>query len=110
MALKKPSGDSRRRVSGGVALGGGVLDSVPLVVDFLCCPTWDDGSARQVGSMTLFCDDGTLKACVNDKEAQLMLFVSGGSLEALLGALEEALRTGGGDWRPSNRGPRKDRR
>jgi hypothetical protein len=110
MALRKPSGVSGAVGHPAVDLSGTWLAPFPHVRDFLCVPVWDDGSPRQVGSITLFCDEGRMKACANDKDAQLMCFVSGESLEAVFASLEAVLASGGGDWRAMKQGPRTARR
>jgi hypothetical protein len=110
MALRKPSGGGGGVGHPAVDLSGTWLAPFPHVRDFLCVPVWDDGSPRQVGSITLFCDEGRMKACANDKDAMLMCFVSGESLESVFAALEAVLASGGGDWRAMKQGPRTARR
>lgn len=75
--------------------------SFPSVWEFLSCPEWADGATRVPGSITLFSEDGMWKACLNDKDGQLVAFVSGKSPEAMLEAMEAGLESGALDWRKS---------
>lgn len=89
--------------SGGVAWHGpddDLLSPYPGVCDFLGQDQWEDGSPRVTGSLTLFLDDGRLKACVSDKDGHRILFVTGSTLAAILDAVEVAVVSGEGDWRP----------
>lgn len=69
--------------------------------EFLTLTEWEDGSKRATGSVTIFCEDGVLKACLSDKTDRCVAFVSGGSWCLLLNALEEGIREGTLDWRRS---------
>jgi hypothetical protein len=88
---------------------GGVLQqpreewaaAFPTVWEFISLVTWEDGSARVPGSITLFAEEATWKACLNDKGMGLVAFASAGSVEGLLEALEHGLSTGLMDWRKS---------
>lgn len=75
------------------------LSSYPNVWAFLFQSSWEDGSAREVGSLTLFGDGGRLKACVNDKDGHRVAFVTGAGLDELLEVLEVGLESDGLDWR-----------
>lgn len=101
MTLKRRSGPNGGR---DVGVGSFVTDSSvagvdPLTHAFLCLEKWPDGSARRTGTLLLFVDQGKLKACVTDRDAQLVAFVSGDSLPGLLDALERGLRDDTLDWR-----------
>lgn len=61
----------------------------------------DSGKARETGTLLLFVDGGLLKCCLRDRTTGYVAFVSAGTLEALLGALEDGLRDGDLDWRES---------
>jgi hypothetical protein len=68
---------------------------------FLSDPRWEDGSPRDLGSLTVFADDGKLKACLNDRGAGMVAFVSSDTLVGLLEAASRAAGGSGGDWRTS---------
>lgn len=73
----------------------------PTLAEFLESTTFGDGSPRIVPTLTLFLEQGVLKACLNDREEGMIAFISAGSLTGLLEALEEALILDTLDWRPS---------
>jgi len=70
---------------------------------FLFDTTFDDGKPRKTGSVTVFVDEGILKAAFNDKTDRLVGFTSLTSLADLPLDLEEALMRGKVDWRRSKR-------
>lgn len=74
--------------------------------EFISATEFEDGSKRQTPSLTIFQDQGLLKACLNDKEQGLVAFCSGTSLTALLEALDEGLAQDSLDWRKASP-PRK---
>lgn len=84
-----------------VSLEGKLSRAYEALLTHIVATTWPDGSERQGSSLTLFVDEGALKACLNDKGNDLVAFVSAESLEGLLGALEAGLREDKLDWRPS---------
>lgn len=107
LALRKPAS---RPAEGGAQMqigSGSLLDIYPDLREFLTCPKWADGSSRALGSLTVFCDDGRLKACVNDKECNRVLFVSAESLEGLLEAIDSQIGNDGADWRAVRTDARK---
>jgi hypothetical protein len=81
------------------AAAGGWGQQFPALAEFLAAVRWDDGSSRVPGSLTLFTEDGTWKACLSDKDGGLVCFKSGDSPEGVLGALEGGLQVGGLEWR-----------
>lgn len=60
---------------------------------------WLEGSIRQTSTLTLFVDGGRWKGSLSDRDNRLVLFVSGDGFDAVLGAMERAIRDGTGDWR-----------
>lgn len=93
------------------ALEGGQWSSRwPTVLEFLEAVAWEDGSRRVPGSLTLFCEDGSLKACLSDKDSNRVAFVSARGPEACLDAAEAGLAGGGLDWRLSKGRPQPGRR
>lgn len=69
--------------------------------EFLTCTEWPDGSKRSPGSVTIFLDSGRLKACLSDKDAGLVAFVTASGLLDTLRALNKAVNDAGTDWRPA---------
>jgi hypothetical protein len=61
------------------------------------------GKPRRTGTITVFAEDGKLKAAVTDRETGLVAFVSARTGRELLGIVDTGLRTGELDWRPGKR-------
>jgi len=76
----------------------------PTLWEFLVSSEYDDGGKRALPTLMFFLHDGRLTAALNDRDMIQTLFVSGGSPEELLGALESKLATGEGEWRPNKPG------
>lgn len=79
----------------------------PEIWDFLVATSYDDGGERVPGSLVLFRDGPHVKGCLSDKDAELVAFVSGQSMEALLVAMEEGLAEDSLDWRAQRPARRK---
>jgi len=73
--------------------------AMPALISHLVDAEYDDGSARLTSSLTVFSDQGVLKAALNDKDTGETLWVSAPGLHTLLATLERHLRDGTGDWR-----------
>lgn len=71
----------------------------PELWGFLWDLAYDDGSQRRPGSLVLFRDALRLKACLSDKDADLVCFVTADTPDAILEALEVGLRDDTLDWR-----------
>lgn len=82
-------------------------DDLAALGEFLCLREWEKGKVRKPGSVTLFSEDGVLKACISDKETGDIAFVSGHSWVGLLGALEDGLRACSLEWRAQRSGGRR---
>src|SRR5262245_21176107 len=85
-------------------------EKYPHLWRFLADDQWEDGEARHPGSITLLCDQGWLKAALNDRDGRVTAFVTGDSLEGLLRAIDKGLEGLSLEWRawkeggPSRRG------
>jgi hypothetical protein len=78
--------------------------------EFLTTVLWDvGGGKRETGTVLLFGDAGRLKVVLNDRDANLIAFVTVGPSAAVLDAIEEALLSTDTDWRAAKRpgAPRK---
>lgn len=73
--------------------------SYPALWEFITLTQWEDGTARQPGSVTVFLGHVQLQACITCKESSRVAFVSGRSLEELLLALDQGLADDRLDWR-----------
>lgn len=75
-------------------------ENYPALFEYLVITEWKPGVARITATLKLFVDEGQWKACLVDRESDRLTFVSGDSVEGVMLALDEQLRTGGCDWRP----------
>jgi len=73
----------------------------PALSEYLTSPLYPDGSARQLSTMTVFREDGWWKACLNEKDQGLVLFVAESQFGTLLEALELLLQEDHPPWRKS---------
>lgn len=76
-----------------------MVEQCPLVLSYLVETQYEDGSARRTSTLTLFVDDGQLKASLNDRDNSRTAFVSADSLAELLEALECHLSDPTSPWR-----------
>jgi hypothetical protein len=74
-------------------------DAHPALSEYLETDEWENGDARSTSTLLLFCDGGGFKACLNDRDANRSLWVTGVSFLDVLEALEGLLASGGGEWR-----------
>jgi hypothetical protein len=73
----------------------------PALTEYLTVPQYPDGSPRALATLTLFREDGLWKACLNEKDQGLVLFVAEGRFNVLLEALELLLQEEHPPWRKS---------
>jgi len=73
----------------------------PALSEYLTCPLYPDGTARQLSTLTVFREDGWWKACLNEKDQGLVLFVAEQGFGTLLEALELLLQEDRPPWRKS---------
>lgn len=104
--LRKPTADPGQVPELKLAEGDLFWGRWPAVVEHLTQTVWEDGSPRELSSVTLFVEGPVVKACLSSKATGEVVFVSGNSCEAALDALEAGLEGGGLDWR-SNRKTRR---
>lgn len=79
----------------------------PCLAEHLADHVFDDGTVRITSTLTVFVEDGKVKLCLRDREEDATAWVSGTSLAAALKAMEQLLRDGSIDWRPSGGGAAK---
>jgi hypothetical protein len=77
----------------------------PAICEFLSLLSWEDGSSRVPGSLILFWEDGSWKACLNDKDTNRVGFLSAATPTDLLGSIEKALCSDRIDWRAAQARP-----
>jgi len=71
----------------------------PGLWEMLSAPTMPDGSPRQGATLMLFCGDGGVQACLNDRDQDWVCFRTASSVDALLEGLEKGLQADSLEWR-----------
>lgn len=90
--------------TGGVDLGPAAYDKeaekkYPALVDNMTSRRSQDGCERQTLTILLFAERGRWGACLRDREAGQVCFVTALEMQGVLDAAEAVLATGEGDWR-----------
>lgn len=85
--------------SGLAATDHDLNERCPASHEWLAEQSWEEGKPRKTGTMMIFAEQGRWKACLHDRDQKRTCFVSAATLMALLGAVEDVLANGGGDWR-----------
>ena len=104
---------SRSAASGGAAsaLPSAVLSGdFPELNEMLLRTEWEDGSSRVPASLSFFIHENAFKVCLSDRDAQLVTFLAGDTVDDLLLALEIGLAEDRLDWRPASGGGKRRRR
>lgn len=99
MGMKKPTAGKGKTGQAGSCPDAKLMKAYPTLVEYLVTVKWDDGSARERSTVTLFIEDGSVKLALNDRDLSRSLYVTADSLDEALGALEEALKDDSADWR-----------
>jgi len=76
----------------------------PALYEYMTAGQWPDGTARKTSSITLFCEDCQVKACITEKNDGTVLFSAGKTVKAALMALEGLLSSAEPPWRLSGGG------
>ena len=71
----------------------------PRTWDYLTQDKWEDGSPRQLATVSIFPDGGMFKIMLKDANFGLLLFASADNLTDLWASLEARLIDPGADWR-----------
>lgn len=79
--------------------------AMPALWAHLSYGSYPDGSPRERSTLSIFCGDYGLQACLNDRDNGLVAFVTADALEGLLEALERGLASDSVDWRKARSGP-----
>lgn len=99
--VKRLTGSSKNGMAVAVPNDEQMQAEYPALWEHLTSTRYDDGKPRKTMSMTLFCEEGKMKACLTDRDSSYVAFVSGDGLFDLLRVVEEALATGNVEWRKS---------
>lgn len=73
----------------------------PALFEYLTATQFPDGASRRTSSLTIFAEEGSFKACLNEREGGYALFVTEGRFLAVIEALELLLQEENPPWRKS---------
>lgn len=107
MALRRRDQGIERNGATGAVMTCELAGRLEHLFEFLCAETYEDGSARIPGTLTVFREGSMLKGCLNDRDQSLVAFVSASSFTGLLEALDAGLQADDLDWRVSGQKGKK---
>lgn len=97
--LKKVAAENGEAKKRSLAKDKETAEAWPALFEWMTTEAWEDGTVRETSTLLVFVEDGLWKCCFSDRDGSRRLWVSGGTLATMLGALDASLRTGEGDWR-----------
>ncbi len=71
----------------------------PMLLEQIEATLFEDGTARQPCTLTVFAGDGSLKACLSDRETEETAWITAASFQAILEGFERGLEKESLDWR-----------
>jgi len=71
----------------------------PTITEMLYATSYEDKTLRQTSTLLIFCDNGVLRICLNDRDNQRSAFVTGETVEGTLLKLEDQLATQTVEWK-----------
>lgn len=87
--------------SGACLIDPDFSERFPALFEYLTATRYPDGSARRASSLSVFSEDASWKACLNERDQDLVLFVTESRFDTLLEALELLLKMEVPPWRKS---------
>lgn len=97
--MKKPEQASAKKQGKHETSDEAFAKKFPTLLEFLTTAEWEDGTARETSTLTVFIEDGAFKVAVNDRDLKQSIYLTGKTLQDALGAAERALGGGTADWR-----------
>lgn len=104
---KNAYGGSSRQTTAGNPPAQGADAQVSSLWEFLTAWKCDGGETRLTGSITIFCEDGSLKVCFNDRDSSSLAFRTLPDLSSAFKVCSELLKDGRLDWRHARQGASK---
>jgi len=86
---------------------GNWVKRFPSLCEYLSHMEYDDGSKRELSTVTIREQDGRVLVALNDKDTSATAYISGEDVLGALQALEKALVAGTADWRRWQGGAKK---
>jgi len=73
--------------------------SYPTLAAYLTETKYQDGTPRVTATILIFCENGVLRLCVNDRDNNRSVFFTSETVEGGLLAAENAIATNTAEWR-----------
>lgn len=97
--MKKPTSAGASQQNAPPVQTCSVGSSYPCLYAFLSDSRWDDGSARECGTLLLCFAEGRFRGCLTDKALRRQAWLSGETLADLLASVEGGLEHDSLEWR-----------
>lgn len=107
MVARRSIGDSLEPSSSSPSLSPAFREALPTLYEYLFHEVFDDGTPRVTSSLSIFTEAGALKLALNDREQDLVAFLTIEDVQSGLETLESRLCADSLDWRPSRGGRAK---
>lgn len=100
--IRKPRPGERSGPVEAVFNDADFLRSYPTLAAFLTDTQYDDRSPRTTATILIFCENGILRLCLNDRDNNRSVFFTSETVEGCLICAENALCSNGVEWRTRN--------
>lgn len=98
--MKKPDSSPVHVPGSSACVDSAWLKRFPITCSYLCDGTWDDGTPRELSTISINFSQGNPTVGLSDHALQCSLYSTAGSVQDALDALEKVLKAGIGAWRP----------
>lgn len=102
--IKKAETEDKTVDSRCAAYDDNMAGEFPALHEYMTLKTLADGKTRQTASLTLFCEDGLFKGCLNERDQGVSLWATSATLDELLRTLDALLQSETTPWR-KNKAP-----
>lgn len=97
--LRQKTSQPEGQSSAATSIEGSWNSMYPGLCLLLSAERFPDGKARETSTLLIFCADGYVKLCLNERHAGETAWSSGRSLEEALESMERGLQAGSLQWR-----------
>jgi len=97
--MKKPEAQPQTPGAKAILRDPALNKKFPQLVEHLTCDEWEDGTARETSTISIFAEQGAIKLALNDRAMKRSAYLTAETLEQALHGLETGLAKGTLDWR-----------
>src|ERR1700680_260377 len=98
--MRKPEKQTKKEDTGKSMRDEAFTKKYPQLTEYLVSSQYDDGSARETASLSLYTQDGSWGVSLNDRDNQRSLYCVATTLPEAFAALEKHCGADSADWRP----------